>query len=262
MKHILIRLMVCTLCILISVPLGADCSSCNVTSGTTNCCSKNDCRKFKRKTAAFCSLFAQEFNSTTSYINNATIRNLRVLGDETIDGTLIVNDLATINGDLIIEGDLNGGGTIVPPLVLSQYAYFVRTLDQVVTNDNTLASIIQFDQNGITPTAGITNAPGVGIITFAEAGTYLITFTLAGGISDESFCLTNIPVGGASNIANTAFAQGQDSNQLVGYVILPITAGQQIGVRNVGFGPTTITTNAAPGADTNLAAAITIIKLN
>jgi hypothetical protein len=237
----------------------ADCSSC---STQTNCC-KKECVKFEKKARAFCALLAQNLDACNAFINNATFRTLHVLGNENIDGDLIVNGQVAVQEDLTINGELTIDGE---PLIaaFSQFASFVRTAPQLVTNDATLASIVAFDTAVIPPTSGITNTAG--IITFAEAGLYLINFSATGLfdiVTNPAFGLTNIPVTG-TNITGTNFVSDSgNNNQISGPVLLQITAGQQIGVRNFSGTPITLTVaGAASLTQPNVAAAITIVKLN
>jgi hypothetical protein len=255
MKHY-IHMLVCTLSILVSSVARGDCNSCNISTTNASCCSKNDCVKFERKTQAFCALLAQEFEAETSYTNNTTFRNLRVLGNEQVNGSLIVNGEVTVLNDLIITGELVNDGSAVEPIGLSQYAFFTYTLTTVIADD----AIIPFNTAAITPTAGITNVAGV--ITVAEAGTYMINFAVTGGVVNESWTLVSDPAGTPVDIVTTNFAQGVDGVTTAGMVLLTLTAGQSIGVRNINGGPTTVTTAAVGGADPNVAAAITIVKIN
>ena len=224
--------------------------------GFADCCT-TPCVKFKDKVKAFCSLFVRDFEGQSGFIQNATFRNLRVLGNEQIDGALIANNTAVIDTDLIINGQLTVDGSIVASNGIEEYAYFVLDTTTAVANN----AIIPLNANGIAPTAGITNAAGV--ITLVKAGTYLIKFSAVqatGSFGTSGYSLDSNPAGAQTLIPNTTYA-GDSSNLVVGFAIYTATAGQQIGIRNVG-GAVTLSTAGADGADPNVAASISIIKLN
>ncbi len=260
MKHY-IRSLVCITSILFSSFSIADCNSCNTTSSVTNCCSKNDCIKFKDKTKALCAIMAQQLDAQNAYINNATIRNLRVFNNESIGGTLNVNGQATILEDLNINGTLSLNGSSTIATSFAQYAFFTRNTDQAGIADG---EIVEFTTDAIVPTSGISNANGV--ITFAESGLYLINFSTQvadGSAGYNAFRLISDPSGTATPISGTAFASDPDAYaQTPGMTLVQIQSGQQIALANYSGNTVTLTTAPMTLVEPANVAAISIIKLN
>jgi hypothetical protein len=260
MKHLLSRLIICTLCFYISIPLRGDCNSCTIITNTTGCCSKNKCIKFKNKTKALCAIIAQELEATNAYINNATLQNLRVFNNEQINGTLNVNGQAIVLEDLNINGSLTLNGSSTIATGFSQYAFFTRNTDQAAIDDG---EIVEFTTNAIAPTSGISNANGV--ITFAESGLYLINFTtqIEEATGNNAFRLISDPNGTATPITGAAFAVNSTPlSEAPGMTLVQITAGQQIALANYSGTTLTLTTTPMALVEPANVAAISIIKLN
>jgi hypothetical protein len=105
---------------------------------------------------------------------------------------------------------------------LSQYAYVYNLSGQVVATE----APITFDSNGVL-SAGITHAPGDAAITLANAGTYLITFSVSGTEPNQM----GIFIGGVP-VAGTIYGSGGGTEQNVGQAILTLPAGSVLTVVN------------------------------
>ena len=89
-----------------------------------------------------------------------------------------------------------------------------------------LEADVTFDTNGVL-TSGITHAPGAAGITLVNSGTYKVTFSVSGTEPSQMALFVNGVL-----VPGTVYGSGAGTQQNIGQVIINITAGGILTVRN------------------------------
>lgn len=134
---------------------------------------------------------------------------------------------------------------------LSEFAYIYNLDAQVVPIE---ADVI-FDTNGVL-SPGITHAPGTSTITVNTAGTYKINYSVS-GVEPNQFALF---VDGLE-AAGTVYGSGAGTQQNVGQVILALTAGDVLTLRNHSSAAAVTLQTLAGGTQSNVNASILIERM-
>ncbi len=108
------------------------------------------------------------------------------------------------------------------PVAGAEYAYIYNLGAEVVP----LESDITFDSNGVM-SPGITHAAGATQVTFVNAGTYEVTFSVSGSEPNQMALFLN-----GSLVQGTVYGSGAGTQQNIGQVIVTIGAGDVLTVRN------------------------------
>jgi len=135
---------------------------------------------------------------------------------------------------------------------LSEYGYIYNLVPQVVA----IEADILFDSNGVL-SSGITHPPGTSVIVITTSGTYEIEFDVS-GVEPNQFSLfvNGSPVSGAT------FGSGAGTQQNTGDVIVNLSAGDVITLRNHSSAAAVTLQTLAGGTQTNVNASILLRKLN
>jgi hypothetical protein len=154
------------------------------------------------------------------------------------------------------QGDTGATGSTGPQgpagTLVSQYAHIYNTGAQVVEGD----AAVTFGQNGLM-SSGITHTAGQSSITVNTAGTYLITFHAVSTMCTGGFdCVWTVYVNGTAVPAGRVF--GTDSQLLAGSVLVQLTAGAVVTLRNESDGYLEMPNYWRGGAN----AAVTFVRIN
>ena len=134
---------------------------------------------------------------------------------------------------------------------LSQYAYVYNLAEQSVP----LEAPVTFDSNGVM-TSGITHAPGGSGITLVNAGVYQVTFSLSGTGANQIALFDNGTV-----VPGTVYGSGSGTQQNAGQVILAVSAGDVLSVRNATSTAAILLATPIGGTRASTNASLTIEKL-
>ena len=153
--------------------------------------------------------------------------------------------LTGATGPIGLTGATGPGGSSAYGYVYNQSAQFIP-----------VGSDIGFDSNGVI-TAGVTHALGNTVVSVTTAGNYLVTFSVS-PVQAAQFSL----VVNGNQIAGTVYGTVAGNQQENGKVILTLSAGDILTMRNTGStGAINLQTNTG-GSQASVNAAITLEKLN
>jgi hypothetical protein len=104
----------------------------------------------------------------------------------------------------------------------SQYAYIYNMLGETVA----IEADVPFSSNG-TLTAGFTHTPNSSQILVVDAGTYKVTFSVSGSEPNQMALYVDGVL-----VAGSIYGSGAGTQENVGQVIVPVTAGAVLTLRN------------------------------
>jgi hypothetical protein len=151
--------------------------------------------------------------------------------------------LAGANGATGATGTTGGG--------VSGYGYFYNVFPQFVAIESDLV----FSNNGAA-TPSLSHAPGTASIVVSSTGVYQVTFTVS-SIEPNQFALF---VNGAQ-VPGATYGSGGGTQQNTGQVILSLSAGDLITLRNHSSSSAVTLQTFAGGTQTNVNASILFLKL-
>jgi BclA C-terminal domain/Collagen triple helix repeat (20 copies) len=180
-------------------------------------------------------------------------------GEQGIPGTQGEQGIPGTQGEQGIPGTQGEQG---PPGVFSPSYGFVYSTDQLIINSN---QNVPFNSNGVL--SGITHIPPSDIVTVSLSGDYSITFyvlTTTNNPSASLACAYAIAVNGTvqpESVGHGIQAGNQNIDQsLTGDIILSLSAGDQVALRNVGT-TTDVLPNSQDGVPV-ISSSLQLIKLN
>jgi hypothetical protein len=134
---------------------------------------------------------------------------------------------------------------------LAEYAYVYNLGAGVVA----IEADVNFDSNGVM-TSGITHALNSAGIVLANAGDYKITFSVSGVEPNQMALFVN-----GAPVAGGVYGSGAGTQQTTGQVIITVTAGAVLTVRNHSSAAAVTLQTLAGGTQSNANASVTIEKL-
>jgi hypothetical protein len=115
---------------------------------------------------------------------------------------------------------------------------------------------VTFDTNGVL-TSGITHSPPAAGITLENSGTYKVTFSVSGTESNQMALFVNGVL-----VPGTVYGSGAGTQQNTGQVIINITAGGVLTVRNHSSAAAVGLASVIGGTQANTNASVAIEKLD
>jgi hypothetical protein len=133
----------------------------------------------------------------------------------------------------------------------AQYAYIFNVAAEVVT----IEADLSFDSNGIV-TSGFTHTPGTTAITVGATGRYEVHFAIS-AVEPNQFTLF---VNGAA-VPGATYGSGAGTQQNSGQVVVALSAGDVLTVRNHSSASAVTLQTLAGGTQTNVNASVLIQRL-
>ena len=131
------------------------------------------------------------------------------------------------------------------------YGYVFNTSAQNVA----IEADVAFSSNGLL--LGVTHAPGTTDVVFQSAGAYQVDF-LVSGVEPNQFALYL----NGSLVPGTTYGSGAGTQQNGGMAIIAISAGDVLTLRNHSSSAAVGLQTLAGGTQTNVNAAIAVVKLD
>ena len=135
---------------------------------------------------------------------------------------------------------------------MSEYAYIYNLAAGVVP----IEADIAFSDNGVISADGITHAPGTSQISFTNAGTYIVWFSVA-GVEPGQFTLFQ----NGAPVAGGTYGSGAGTQPNPGMVIITVAAADVVTLRNHSSAAAITLQTLAGGTQTNANASVTILRL-
>jgi hypothetical protein len=132
------------------------------------------------------------------------------------------------------------------------YAYVYNLTAETVA----IEAAVPFDSNGAM-TSGFTHAPGDAGISFGNAGTYKISFSLSGAEPNQMALFVN-----GSALPGTVYGSGAGTQQNNGQAIVAIGAGDVLTLRNHSSAAAVGLPSVGGGTQANVNASVVIEKVN
>jgi hypothetical protein len=169
-------------------------------------------------------------------------------------GTDGINGTNGATGATGATGVLGATGATGPagPAGVSAYAYIYNLSVEVVA----IETDIIFDTNGLISAGGITHAPGTSQISFTNAGTYAVWFNVAGVEASQFTLFQN-----GEAVAGSTYGSGAGTQPNPGMVIITVSAGDLITLRNHSSPAAVVLQTLAGGTQVNANASVTILRL-
>ena len=143
-------------------------------------------------------------------------------------------------------------GATGPPNGLEAYAYIYNLGAQVVP----IEADVTFDTNGLV-TPGITHAPGTSGLQVVNAGDYKISFSTSGVEPNQMALYVN-----GALVPGTIYGSGAGTQQNTGQVIVALSSGDVLTVRNHSSSSEVTLQTLAGGTQTSTNASVAIELLN
>jgi hypothetical protein len=133
---------------------------------------------------------------------------------------------------------------------LGGYGYIFNQAAEVVA----IEAAVTFDSNG--PLLGITHAPGNAGVNVTNAGIYSVTFSVSGVPPSEFAIFVN-----GAPAPGSVYGSGAGTQQNTGQVILILSAGDVLTLRNHSSVAPVVLQTLTGGTQTNVNVSLLIVKL-